>query len=109
MTSKTEEETSKIQLPPLPQAIHQWSDFDKENLQYKGEMTDYNARMKHKIYNFWFLYGQLCNNQKLIDFINKEEHNKKGEKHFLKNTIVNIVDRLSKILIITDLMEEIRN
>lgn len=100
---------SKLQLPPLPTPIHPWSDFDKEHFQYSGEMNDFNGRMKHKLYSVWQTYGQLCNNQKLIDYINKEEHHKNGEKHFLKNTIVNIVDRLSKILTNTDIMEELRN
>lgn len=100
-------ESSKPQLPPLPHAIYEWSDFDKDHFLFKGDKVDIQERMKFKIYNLWTVYGELCTNQKLVDYINKKEHNKTGEKFYLKNLIVNLVDRLSKILINTDLIEEL--
>lgn len=97
----------KVQLPPYPDVLFPWSESDKEQLVFKGDQDNLADRMKFKLYSFWLLWADLRNNGKLIDIINKIDKDEDSDCFYVKNLLVNIIDRSGKILCNTDLIKEL--
>ena len=103
----TDDTSNEKTLPPYPDVLYPWSEADKEQLLFKGDKDDLLDRLKFKLYNFWLLWTDLRNNEKLIDIISKVDDTEDKNFFYLKNLIVNTIDRSGKILCNTDLIQEL--
>lgn len=101
------DDDGKIELPAYPCPIFEIEDEKIEHLQYKGDMEDLNARMRHKLLVFWFSWSRYRNDQRLFDLIREPCDDKESDKFFLLNTIVNILDMMGRTLSLTNIVEEV--
>lgn len=104
---KKTDETKGLELPPMPMPL--LDDLPEEALEflkYKGDPSDMGARLRHKLILMWLLYGFARNDEKLIEIVNKT-HNKESDLWYLCNKMVNILDQWARVLITTDILEEL--
>lgn len=107
-----EEHKNKIQLPPNPQPIIDWTEEEQKQFLYTSQdvypMDDIQKRLQFKMFNIWNMWGAFRNNEKLIDIVNQIPEDKETDDFFIKQAIVIFIDRLGKILNGgTNLVEEI--
>lgn len=91
-------------LPVYPEGLIPESEHDPPK--YDGDTTDLNLRMRTKLYNVWTLYSDLRKNGTLANYLNKVD-DKDMEKKYIKACMVITIDRLAKMLIDTNLAEEL--
>lgn len=102
----SENHAEKIELPPLPMPLLDIPEEAKEYIRFKGDAHDIQARLRHKLILMWTLYGFARNDAKLIDIVNKD-HDKDGDLWYVCNKVVNLLDQWARIVITTDLLEEL--
>jgi len=93
-------------LPPLPTPLRP-PDKEVDPPIFDGDLKDFKARIRHKLMLLWFFYAKLRYNQKL-ELLLAKESDKESDEYIAKCTIVDILDELSKCLIGTNLMEELK-
>lgn len=112
-----EEQKNKIELPVFPDGIFDWSEEDLKTLVVPEEIIRVKKTVNFKLLQLWNLWGNLRNNKKLIEIVNSNlemsEEYKKSDEFYLKQLIVNLVDRQGKILngktdLTTELFEQTR-
>lgn len=106
MSDDTKVETEKT-LPPYPDVLFPWSESDKEQLIFKGNVDDLTDRMRFKMYNMWLMWADLRNNEQLINIVGKTDKDEDKDFFYTKNIIVTAIDRMGKILCNTDLIKEL--
>lgn len=96
-------------LPPYPEPFFEWTDEQKKSIKYTGELDHMKHRLGFKLFNLWLMWTDLRANEKLIKIINKplKDKTKKEDINYLKNVIVETIDRLAKILGNTNITEEL--
>lgn len=99
------EDFEEIKLPPIPVQFYPWGDHDP--VRYKGEPTDMKQRLYHKIFNVWVLWLNLRIHKQLDGILQEETQDKESVEYQLKNLLVSIMDAMAKILVDTDLKQEI--
>ena len=99
---KTEEE-----FPPLPVVFYDWSDEEKEMIQYKGDHDNIENRQKHKLYHIWMLWSMHCSSEEFLRLMEKEAVTDDERRY--KRCIYTIFDKMAKILTNTDILEELRS
>lgn len=98
-------EAEMLSLPPIPHPFKKWSEHE-EKFKYTGSVDDYNSRIHHKLYSMWIIWALLRTNEK-IEKLCSQESDKESDEFFLKATIVDIMDVIAKVLINTDLIDEL--
>lgn len=91
-------------LPVYPEGIIPESEHDPPK--FEGDLEDMSLRMRTKLYNLWTLYSDLRKNGTLANYLNKVD-DKDTEKKYIKACMVITIDRLAKMLIDTNLAEEL--
>jgi hypothetical protein len=74
---------------------------------FDGDLTDFPLRMQTKLYNLWTLYSDLRRNTTLAKFLNSTDKKDDEERQYLRAITVITIDRLAKMLIETDLAQEL--
>lgn len=102
MKKLEEEQKNKIKLPPYPDGIFDWTEEEMKTLVIPEEVIKHNKNIHFKLLQLWELWGNLRTNERLIEIINSRidmsEEYKKSDEFYLKQLIVNLVDRQGKIL-----------
>ena len=101
----TENVEKAIKFPPLPVPFREW-DTTRDN-RYSGEMKEIHRRVQHKLYKFWLMWVKLRTCLPLEELLCRQEEDKQCDAFLAKNTIVDMLDEMAKILIDTPLVEEI--
>ena len=102
----SEESKMEVTLPPYPDGFFAWSENDQQ-LKYGGDMNDIHKRMGHKLYSAWLLWADIRTNEKLMQLLNTVTEDTQTDEYYLKNIIVNMTDRLGKLLCNTDITQEL--
>jgi hypothetical protein len=92
-------------LPIYPQPLIEDNEHDPPK--FDGDATDMPLRMKTKLYNIWTLYSDLRKNGTLANYLNKTTNKDDNERQYLKAILTITIDRLAKMLIDTNLSEEL--
>ena len=93
-------------LPPYPNAFKPYT-LDETQERYPFKSTDFAKRIQFKLYAVWKLYGYLVESKKLGELLNKIPSDFTSDEYHAKNLIVDILDKISKILSDTPLIEEL--
>lgn len=105
--SVDESELEELKLPPFPVPFRDY-DADETSLRYSGPDSDYGARIMHKILYLWILWAQLRTSPALEKLLSTKADDEESDEHKAKGCIVDIIDRLAKVLSDTDLSDEMR-
>jgi hypothetical protein len=97
------EQSVDERLPVYPEGIIPPSANDPPK--FDGDLSDMSLRMRTKLYNVWTLYSDLRKNGTLANYLNKDSKDK--ETKYVKACLVITIDRLAKMLIDTNLTEEL--
>lgn len=99
-----EELKSKVQLPPLPDGILEWSDLDKEKLILPKDL-DLIITLRCKLMLIWQIWGSIRNNEEIIKLVNDIPENsdqlkeyQKSNEFKLKSYLVEVIDKIGKTL-----------
>lgn len=95
----------QLRIPPLPVPLYGKLDHDPPH--YDGDEKLIGRRAAHKLYNTWVFWVNLRTSEELDKLIQREEEDREGDAFKAKATIVQILDQLAKILIDTNLLEEV--
>lgn len=100
MEKLKEQDKNKVQLPPYPDGIFDWSEDDMKLHVVPKEIIESEKVVQYKLLKLWGVWGGLRTNEKLIEIINKNvsEQVKDSDEFFLKQLIVSLVDMQGKIL-----------
>lgn len=93
-----ESQTNKIQLPPYPDGIFDWTEEDLKLHSVPEDIIKSNKVAQYKLLKLWDVWGNLRTNEKLIEIINTNLTSTDSDEFFLKQIIVSIVDIQGKIL-----------
>ena len=76
---------------------------------YTGDVKDLTLRRNVKIYNLWLLWSNLRKDEKLFEIlqVGDKEEAKDSPLFYLKSMMVLTLDRMGKILIDTNIVEEL--
>lgn len=103
-----EEQKNKIQLPPYPDGLFDWTEDDEKLRCVPEDVKQLGKVAQHKLLLIWDIWGNVRTNEKLIELINKNLGDQKTDEFFLKQFIVHLVDIMGKILNgKTDITEDI--
>ena len=94
-------------LPPLPKCHYELTEKEKEFYSYTGDLKDCKTRLKEKVFKFWKLYGNLITSKEMNDILKNKPEDESTEEYKAKCIITNIIDVIAKILLSTDLIEEL--
>ena len=97
-------EIHEFRLPPLPSGLRPWD--DKTDARYQGDASDYRRRICHKLYQAWVLWAIMRTSKPLEDIL-AIECDKRSDEYECKCVIVDLMDRLGKLLGDTNVLEEI--
>jgi hypothetical protein len=100
-----DDEVDHLKIPPLPVPLYKESEDDPKK--YTGDKSKILDRVAHKLYNVWLFWLAVRCNDKLDAILQRETEDKESDEFVLKATIVQMIDRLAKILVDTNLLEEI--
>ena len=107
MTEEYTEDTSKpLELPPYPNSLFEWTEDQVEYWRYKDDRQNVHKRASFKLWNVWLAWVDFHNDEKLISIISKKSP-EFTDDFYLKQKIVDMTDRLGKILGQTNITEEI--
>jgi hypothetical protein len=97
------------EIPPEPIAFYDWTPED-ENLKFKGDLDNMNERKNHKLYNMWRLWSEHTMSLSFLDMVQPKigEEESETEKR-LKTCLFQLLDKMAKILINTDIVEELKS
>lgn len=98
-------EEKELKIPPLPVPLYGKLDHDPPH--YEGDEKAIGRRAAHKLYNVWVFWLTIRTSEELDKLIQREEEDRESDAFKAKATIVQILDQLAKILIDTNLIEEI--
>lgn len=100
MKKLEDEQKDKIQLPPLPDGIFDWNEEELKTLVVPDDIIKVGKSLNFKMLQLWNLWGNLRTNERLIEIINSNitEESKQTDEFYLKQLLVNLVDRQGKIL-----------
>jgi len=102
-----EELTTDTNIPAYPSGL--LPDNDKyDPPRYEGSLSDLTLRRNVKIYNLWLLWSNLRKDEELFKILDKKEGDDDKEKFYLKSMIVLTLDRMGKILVDTNIVEEVK-
>lgn len=101
-----EKELQDFKLPPDPVPFRDY-DPDEVSLRYIGSKTDMASRLVHKILYIWVFWAQLRTNPAIEELLSTK-CDQESDEYKAKATIVEIIDRMAKILSDTDTKEEMR-
>lgn len=94
-------------LPPYPQPLRK-PDPQVDPPQYQGELDDLKHRIRYKLLLLWFFYAKIRFNHKLETILAKPTEDHSSDEYLVKSCVVDILDELAKILIVTNLLEELK-
>ena len=103
MKAKQEEDKKT---PPMPSELFDWSEKDKEHLQFKGDLDNYVDRLKFKVFGCWMMWIDLVYNEKFTEIMGDEKYKEGSDEFFIRSVFVNMIDRLGKLLSNTDIVRE---
>ena len=106
MTEESKDE-KKMEMPPYPDGVLEWTDDQKKNWKFEGDMEDIHKRSSFKLWNCWLVWVNIRNNEKLIEIIGKNVEDKESDEFYLKQIVVALLDQLGKVLGQTNITEEI--
>lgn len=76
---------------------------------YDGSLDDLTLRRNVKIYNLWLLWSNLRKDEKLFTMLQTAKDEKEDtEMFYLKSMMVLTLDRMGKILVDTNIVEELK-
>ena len=106
----TTEDDKTIEMPPVPIAFYDWTLQELELFQFKGDQNNMNERKNHKIYHIWTLWAEHSTNPSFLDMIQLKigEEETEQEKR-LKACVLQLLDKMAKILTNTELVEELQS
>lgn len=95
-------------IPAYPSGL--LPDNDKHDPpRYNGSLSDLTLRRNVKIYNLWLLWSNLRKDEKLFEMLQLKEDEKQDTPLFyLKSMMVLTLDRMGKILVDTNIVEELK-
>lgn len=101
------EAEEKAVLPPKPEGLFPITAEEEPMLLYKGNLEDISLRLKTKVLQVWLAWASLRTNERLIELVNQTETSNQEDIFYLKQIVVSVVDRLGKVLAITDIVQEL--
>ena len=94
----------KTKLPPYPQPFKPYTDAEER---YTGPPADMKKRILFKMYSAWILFGKLADSERVASLLKEIPEDFTSDEYAAKGLLVDILDRLSKILGDTNLIEEL--
>lgn len=95
-----EQNKTKIQLPPYPNGVLEWTEEEQKTYAVPEHLKE--NPLSFKMMLLWDLWGNLRSNEKLIEIINRnlptDMPQDPTDELILKNFLVQIVDKMGKIL-----------
>jgi hypothetical protein len=103
-----QEEINKLieSLPPYPKDFMPWTEEDEERFKFEPS-EESNINLKQKLFKVWVLWADLRSSKVVADMLNKAPDDKESDEFKAKGILVNIIDKLAKILNQTDLVKEL--
>lgn len=100
MKKLEEQDKNKVQLPPYPDGIFEWTEDDIKSYSIPDDIIKADKVVHYKILKLWDIWGKLRTNEKLIEIINRNISSEvqDTDEFFLKQLIVSLVDIQGKIL-----------
>ena len=96
---------NQLKVPPLPVALY--GKLPNDPPKYDGDTKDVKRRAAHKLYNLWVFWINVRTSKDLDELLQREEEDKESDAFKAKATIVQILDQIAKVLVNTDLLEEV--
>lgn len=76
---------------------------------YDGSLDDLTLRRNVKLYNLWLLWSNLRKDDKLFTMLQTaKDENQDTDMFYLKSMMVLSLDRMGKILVDTNIVEELK-
>jgi hypothetical protein len=94
----------EFRLPPKPEGLRDWSN-EESKMRYKEDPSNIKLRVHHKLFSFWITWATLRQSVD-IEALCCREAARDSDEYKAKSIIVDIIDRLGKILADTDIMQE---
>ena len=95
-----EENKNKIQVPPFPDGVLEWSETDFKNNIVPEDIQKMGKVCNFKILRLWEIWGIVRQNPRLIELVNTNIPTTRddSDEFFLKQIIVLLIDQMGKIL-----------
>lgn len=99
------DEMEEKRVPPRPVPLYPYNE-DTDPKKFDGDRTDIPRRAAFKLFNVWMLWLNIRCNRPIEDMLKKESA-QDSDEYKLKCVIIEILDKLAKILIDGDILEEV--
>lgn len=106
---KDDEVISDANIPAYPSGLlPENPKFDPPR--YDGPKDDLTLRRNVKLYNLWLLWSNLRKDEKLFEIlqVGQKEEEKDSPLFYIKSMMVLTLDRMGKILVDTNIVEELK-
>lgn len=95
----------EMKIPPLPVAFY--GKLPNDPPRYDGDSKNIRRRAAHKLYNMWVFWINVRTSKELDELLQREETDKESDAFKAKATIVQMLDQIAKVLVNTNLLEEV--